>query len=114
MACFVFYLVKTFQEFSKIQTKNKCILCSPLEATQTIQLFIECLITAGNRPIKILKYVLRTSEIPACHLSDVGETRKHSSVDTWFCGREKFILTIAFLFNRKLFLKANKKTSFIS
>lgn len=64
MVCFVFYLMKSFQEFSKVETKRNRSYVLSNENAPTTQLFIECLIIPGNRPIKISKYILRTSEIP--------------------------------------------------
>lgn len=86
------------------------MLCSSHETTQRDQLFTMCLITAGNRPIKILRYVPRTSEKQLVIYLKWKKQGKHPRVSTLFCEREEIVLTVAFLFNlRNFILKANKK-----
>lgn len=52
-------------------------MCSLMKTpNNSSQLFIECLIIPGKRPIKISKYILRTSEIPACHCPEIAEIKK--------------------------------------
>jgi hypothetical protein len=70
MAGFVLYLLKTFQNFSKVQTKRDTYHVLLIKLPKQIN-YLLCLVTAGSRPIKILGYVPRTSEKAACHLSEV-------------------------------------------